>query len=95
MGPFGSGNVEPKFVIENTKVISSSIVGNNHIKVILQGNDGSIFKGFVWNGKQTIFEQYLNKKNKNKISLAGKMRINQWKGEKKIEFQIEDISTIN
>ena len=47
LGPFGSGNVEPKFVIENTKVISSSIVGNNHIKVILQGNDGSIFKGFV------------------------------------------------
>jgi len=95
LAPFGSGNVEPKFVIENTKVISSSIVGNSHIKAILQGSDGSVFKGFVWNGKETIFEQYLNKKNKSKISLAGKMKINQWKGEKKIEFQIEDISTIN
>tara|TARA_Y100000590_G_scaffold467509_1_gene646631 strand:+ start:101 stop:1852 length:1752 start_codon:yes stop_codon:yes gene_type:complete len=95
LGPFGSGNVEPKFLIENIKVISSTIVGNNHIKAILQGSDGSVFKGFIWNGKNSIFQQYLDKKNKNKINLAGKMRMNQWKGERKIEFQIEDISTIN
>ena len=31
LAPFGSGNSEPKFVIENIKVISSNIAGSNHI----------------------------------------------------------------
>ena len=95
LGPFGSGNVEPRFVIENIKVVSSAVVANNHIKAILLGKDGSVFKGFIWNGRDSVFEKYLNKKNKNRINLAGKMRANYWRGEKKIEFHIEDIATIN
>ena len=46
LGPFGSGNNEPKFVIENIKVISSNIIGDNHIKSILIGKDGTRFKRF-------------------------------------------------
>ena len=45
LAPFGSGNSEPRFVIENIKVISTSVVGNDHIKSILGGKDGSIFNG--------------------------------------------------
>ena len=91
LAPFGSGNSEPKFVIENTKVISSNIVGNNHIKLILSGKDGSVFKGVVWNGKNSPLEPFLNNKNKKRINIAGKIRLNEWRGEKKIEFAIEDI----
>lgn len=92
LAPFGSGNSEPKFVIENIKVISSNIIGNNHIKSILSGKDGSTFKAFAWNGKNTPLEPFLNKKNKKRINIAGKMRLNEWKGKKDIEFVIEDIS---
>ena len=91
LAPFGSGNNEPKFMIENTKVISSNIVGNSHIKLILSGKDGSVFKGIVWNGKNSPLEPFLNNKNKNRINIAGKIRLNEWRGEKKIEFAIEDI----
>ena len=92
LGPFGSGNSEPKFVIENIKVISSNIVGNNHIKSILIGKDGSKFKGFAWNAKNSPMEPLLNSKNKKTINIAGKMRSNEWKGKRNIEFMIEDIS---
>ena len=92
MSPFGSGNAEPKFVIENIKVISTNIVGNNHIKSILSGKDGFVFKGFVWNGKNSPLEPFLNKKNKKRINIAGKMRLNEWRGGKDVEFMIEDIS---
>ena len=93
LAPFGSGNNEPKFVIENIKVVSSSTVGNNHIKSTLIGKDGSIFNGFAWNAKNTPLEPFLNKKNKKIINIAGKMRLNEWRGKKKIEFMIEDISS--
>jgi single-stranded-DNA-specific exonuclease len=92
LAPFGSGNSEPKFVIENIKVISSHVVGKNHIKSVLSGKDGSFFKAFVWNGKDSPMEPFLNKKNKKLINIAGKMRLNEWQGKKNVEFMIEDIS---
>ena len=64
LGPFGSGNNEPKFVIEDIKVISSTIIGNNHIKSILTGKDGTSFKAFTRNAKNTHLESILNVKNK-------------------------------
>ena len=92
LGPFGSGNNEPKFLIEKIKVISSNIVGDNHIKSILRGNDGSVFKGFIWNGKNGPLEPFFFKKDKRLINIAGKIRLNEWQGKKNIEFIIEDIS---
>jgi len=92
LAPFGSGNSEPKFVIEDIKVVSSNIVANNHIKSILSGKDGSTFKAFAWNAKDSPLEPFLNKKNKKRMNIAGKMRLNEWKGKKNIEFMIDDIS---
>ena len=92
LAPYGPGNSEPKFAIENIKVISSNTVGENHIKSILIGEDGSTFSSLAWNAKNTPLEPYLDKKNKKLINIAGKMRMNEWKGKKKVEFLIEDIS---
>ena len=92
MAPFGSGNSEPKFVLEDVKVISSNIVGKNHIKSILCGKDGSVFKAFTWNAKDSVMEPYLSKENKKKINIAGRMKLNEWRGKKNVEFMIEDIS---
>ena len=92
LAPFGSGNSEPRFVIENIKVISTTVVGNDHIKSILGGKDGSIFNGFVWNGKNSSLETFLSKNYNKRINIAGKMRLNYWRGVKKVEFIIEDVS---
>ena len=95
LAPFGSGNNEPKFVIENLNIINSRFVGNNHIKSILKGNDGSILNTFAANAKDGPLEPFLDKNNKKKINIAGKMKMNEWSGKKNIEFVIEDISLNN
>ena len=92
LSPFGSGNNEPKFVLENLKVFSSTTVGNNHIKTLLSCSNGSIIKTIAFNAKNSSLEPYLDKNNKKKINIAGKMKLNEWKGKKKIEFEIEDIA---
>ena len=79
-------------MIENTKVISSNIVADNHIMCVLSGKDGSTFKAFAWNAKNSPLEPFLNKKNSKRINIAGKMRLNEWKGKKNIQFMVEDIS---
>ena len=94
LGPFGSGNNEPKFVIENLRVIKSDIIKNNHIKSLLSGSDGFVFKSFAWNAVNTPLEKFLKKGNKKNFNVAGKMKLNEWKGKKEVEFIIEDLSTI-
>ena len=92
LAPFGSGNNEPKFAIEDLKVISSNAGTSDHISSVLSGKDGTTIRGFAWNVKDTPMEPFLNKNNKKRINIAGKMRLNEWRGKKKIEFMIEDIS---
>ena len=89
--PYGPGNSEPKFAIENIKVISSTVFANNHIKSVLIGKDGLTFKSITWNAVNTPLESFLNNKNKN-FNIAGRIRSKNWRGENKIEFEIEDIS---
>ena len=38
LSPFGSGNPEPKFLLEKMKVLKSSVVGERHIKSISRNN---------------------------------------------------------
>ena len=94
LAPFGSGNTEPKFMIENLKVIKSNVVGENHIKLLLIGDDGSAINAFAPNAKNTPLEPFLLKNKKKKINIAGKMTLNNWQGKKKVEFMIEDILAI-
>ena len=92
LSPFGSGNPEPKFVIENLELIKSTIVGDKHIKSILVGQDGSVVKSVTFNAVETDLETYLFAKNRKKINIFGKLSLNEWKGKKNVEFIIDDIS---
>ena len=91
LSPFGSGNPEPKFVIEDVKSVNSKIVGNKHIKSVLVGSEGSNIKTIAFNATENELGAYLLK-NKNTFNIAGKLSLNEWKGNKNVEFIIDDIS---
>ena len=92
LAPFGSGNKEPTFMIENLKVLSTDIISNMHIKTLLLGMDGSTIKAYAWNGKGSVLENFLYKSKNKKINIAGNIRLNEWQGKKEIQFNIQDIS---
>ena len=92
LSPFGSGNPEPKFIIENLKTIKGKIVGEKHVKSVLIGEDGSTIKSIAFNAVENGLEAYLLKKNNKIFNIAGKLSLNEWKGESNVEFIIDDIS---
>ena len=92
LSPFGSGNPEPKFVIENLKTINGKIVGENHIKSTLIGKDGSKVKSIAFNALENDLGAYLLKKNNKSFNIAGKLSLNEWRGQSNVEFIIDDIS---
>ena len=92
LAPFGSGNPEPKFIIENVKTINGQIVGDKHIKSILIGEEGSSIKTIAFNATENDLSAYLLKKNNKLFNIAGKLSLNEWKGQSNVEFIIDDIS---
>ena len=92
LSPFGAGNSEPKFMIENLRVINSQIVGEKHIKSILIGKDGSNLKTIAFNSTDSEISAYLLQKNKKTFNISGKLNLNEWRGKKNVEFIIDDIS---
>ena len=91
LAPFGSGNLEPKFSIENLRSVNSKIVGEKHIKSVLTGEDGSIVKSIAFNATGSDIEPYLINNNR-PFNIVGKLSLNEWKGQKNVEFIIDDIS---
>ena len=92
LAPFGSGNPEPKFIIENLKTVNSKIVGEKHIKSVLIGMDGSSIKTIAFNAVENDLGAYLLKNNNKIFNIAGKLSLNEWKGQSNVEFIIDDIS---
>ena len=92
LSPFGSGNPEPKFVVEDLKLLKSSVVGDRHIRSLFSAADGSVIKSMTFNAIKTDLESYLLSKKSKKINIFGKLSLNEWKGRKNVEFIIDDIS---
>ena len=92
LAPFGSGNPEPKFIIENLKTIDGKIVGEKHIKSVLIGEDGSAIKTIAFNAVENDLGAYLLRKNGKLYNIAGKLSLNEWRGQSNVEFIIDDIS---
>ena len=92
LSPFGSGNPEPKFIIEDVKTINGKIVGEKHVKSVLVGGDGSTIKSIAFNATENDLGGYLLKKNNKLFNIAGKLSLNEWRGQSNVEFIIDDIS---
>ena len=92
LAPFGAGNPEPKFVLENMKSIHNKIIKDKHIKSVLVGLDGSSIKSIAFNCVENEIGAYLLKKDKKLFNIAGKLSLNEWQGQSNVEFIIDDIS---
>ena len=92
LAPFGSGNPEPKFLIENLKSVNNKIIKDKHIKSLLIGEDGSKIKAVAFNSIENEIGAYLLKKDSKLFNIAGKLSLNEWKGQSNVEFIIDDIS---
>ena len=95
LSPFGVGNPEPKFLIEELKLANSNIVGNRHIKAIFYSKSNDVVKAIAFNSVDTVLESYLVKNNKNSMNIAGTLTSNNYNGKNNIEFVINDISVNN
>ena len=70
-GPFGIGNMEPRFVISNVNIIYAQTVGKNHVSAKILDSSGTHLKAIAFRSVNTPLGDAILKKKK--MHLAGKL----------------------
>ena len=95
ISPYGNGNKEPLFMLENVKISMKKEVGAGHMMVILK--DGGIsagnktLKSMAFRCLDNELGQAISNYNGEVINVIGKAKSNVWNGVKRTEFIIDDM----
>lgn len=90
LAPFGSGNHNPLFLIENLKVFKTSIIKNKYINCVLKSLNGKSINSISFNlFDSRISEILLNYKKE--IKIIGQINQNLWNNKKTLQINIVDV----
>ncbi len=90
LAPFGSGNSEPRFVLPAVTVAKAQIVGENHLRLFVRGQDGGRIKAMAFRAADRPLGAALLQTGGAPVHLAGRLRIDDWQGRHDVEFLIDD-----
>ncbi len=90
LAPFGFGNPNPLFLIENLKIIKTMIINNKYINCVLKSLDGKSINSISFNFLESkISETLLNYKKE--IKIIGQINQNLWNNKKNLQINIVDV----
>ena len=89
-GPYGQGNVQPRFVFPAHRVKFAKVVGAAHVRVMLEGGDGGRIDAIAFRAAGQPLGDMLMAAGGLPLHVAGHLRRDSWGGRDKIELQIDD-----
>ena len=95
-GPYGVGWPGPRIAVGPVRMVKADLVGTDHVRVIVRGDDGASFKGIAFRAASTELGQtLLHATHHRKLWLAGRAKIDDWSNQPKAELHIEDAAFAN
>jgi single-stranded-DNA-specific exonuclease len=92
-GPYGTGWPAPRIVAGPVRVVKCDIVGKDHVRAIVSGDDGASFKAMAFRqGESVLGQQLLHGSGGRKYWLAGRAKVDDWGSTPKAELHIDDIA---
>ena len=90
-GPFGNGWPGPKICVGPVRLVKADIVGNDHLRLIVRGDDGASFKAIAFRAASSQMGQtLLHGAHGRKLWLAGRPKIDDWSSRVSAELHLED-----
>ena len=89
-GPYGAGNPEPRFAVPSMTVVHASIVGKNHVRCTLMGEDGTRLKAMAFRASDTPLGKALLDRGTGPVHVAGRLKADDWQGRRGVQLNIED-----
>ena len=95
-GPYGMGWPAPRIAAGPVRIIKADVVGNNHVRVIVAGDDGRSFKAVAFRAAETPLGQaLLGAAPHRRLWLAGRAKIDDWGSRPAAELHLEDAAWAN
>ena len=90
-GPYGMGWPAPKIATGPVKIIKCDIVGKDHVRMIVAGDDGGSIKTIAFRAAETELGQaLLSAQRGRKLWIAGRAKIDDWGSRPAAEIHLED-----
>ena len=89
--PYGKGNPEPHFIINDLKIDSIKIIKNKHILIFFENDLGNKIKGICFNTKGTILGDYLESFDQYKLYFGCSVSIDKFSRDSRPQIIIKDV----
>ena len=89
-GPYGAGWPAPRVATGPVRIVESGIVGTDHLRLIVAGEDGARFKAIAFRAAETELGQTLLNARGRKLWLAGRAKRDDWGSRPAAELHLED-----
>lgn len=90
-GPYGMGWPAPRIAAGPVRIIKCDIVGKDHVRMIVAGDDGGSIKTIAFRAAETDLGQALLTAPRNrKLWIAGRAKIDDWGSRPAAEIHLED-----
>jgi len=90
LGPFGTGNPLPTFLLKDLKIIKATIINKKHISLILKSKLGFSIKSISFNSVNSKVGDYLLNY-KSYLNVIGQISENNWNNKKTLQLTIRDV----
>ncbi|MCH8098261.1 MAG: single-stranded-DNA-specific exonuclease RecJ [Proteobacteria bacterium] len=93
LGPFGSGNAEPRFAFPSVRVAKADVVGENHVRCFLAASErqgGGRLKAIAFRSAGTPLGDALLDRSGLALHIAGHVRRDDWMGREGVQLLIDD-----
>ncbi|MGQ0664183.1 MAG: single-stranded-DNA-specific exonuclease RecJ [Pseudomonadota bacterium] len=90
VGPFGAGNAEPRFAFPGVRIARADAVGERHVRCFLADQRSGRLQAIAFRALGTPLGRALLDGAGASLHVAGHLRADEWRGERRVRLQIED-----
>lgn len=95
LGPFGTGNPEPRFALAHARLLYADPVGDQHLRLVLgDPTGGDRVKAMLFRAGENGLGQALMAARGTALHVAGKLRINRWQGREETQLLVDDAAAV-
>ena len=90
-GPYGMGWPGPRVAVGPVRMVKADLVGTDHVRLIVRGEDGANFKAIAFRAANTELGQaLLHATHHRRLWLAGRAKIDDWSNRPQAELHVDD-----
>ncbi|MEO9969496.1 MAG: single-stranded-DNA-specific exonuclease RecJ [Hyphomonadaceae bacterium] len=92
LGPFGAAAPQPVFALKAAYISGARIIGDNHLKFVAEDASGRL-ECVAWRSLDTAMGDAI--RGCEQLHIVGRIKINEWNGKRRVQFDVSDVSAVS